>query len=240
MMTTQRILEGAGALKIEMTPAQAEKFARYHELLAEANQKMNLTRIPMDDPEEAIDRHYLDSIAPLSVPGLVGGVDRLIDVGSGAGLPGIPLAIMRPDIRVVLLDSLQKRVKFLNEVIQALGLNAEAVHARAEDAAHLPEYRERFELVTARAVASLPQLLELTLPFVRVGGHLIAYKGPSLPEELEGAKHAMSHLGGGNEKVHPIEIPGRDWNHQLLEIQKRRPSPKPYPRKPAEITRKPL
>ncbi|MDL2205758.1 16S rRNA (guanine(527)-N(7))-methyltransferase RsmG [Eubacteriales bacterium OttesenSCG-928-N13] len=240
-MLKSRIAAGAKAMGIAINDGQLQQFERYQQMLSDANRTMNLTRVPLDDVREVADFHYLDSIAPLGVAGYDWmGAQSLLDVGSGAGLPGIPLAIMLPGTHTVLLDSLQKRVKFLSDVIEALHLNAEAIHLRAEDAAHLPDYREQFDLVTARAVAGLPQLLELTLPFVRVGGYLVSYKGPSLDEELPSAQHALRHLGGGAEKVLPVTLPDRDWDHRLLIVQKRRPTPKPYPRKPAEITKKPL
>lgn len=235
------LMERAAALGLSLDARQAEQFSLYHRLLADANRNMNLTRVDLDDESEAVDHHYLDSIAPLAAAKeAFEGIASLIDVGAGAGLPGIPLSILLPNVRVTLLDSLQKRVRFLDEVIAALGLNARAVHLRAEDAAHDAEYRERFDMVTARAVAALPQLLELTLPFARVTGHLALYKGPSLDGELPLARHALAHLGGGAERAVPIKIPGRDWDHRLLLVQKRRPSPKPYPRKPAEIAKRPL
>ncbi len=224
---------------ILLSEAQAEAFARYHEMLAEANQRMNLTRIALDDVEETIDRHYLDSAAPVGL-GLVSGAVSLLDVGSGAGLPGIPLSILLPKARVTLLDSLQKRVGFLNEVIAALQLNAIAVHARAEDAAKDIAYRERFDVVTARAVAALPQLLELTLPFAKVGGAVLAYKGPSLDEELLAARRALQVLGGGDARGYAAKIPGRDWDHRLAWVRKVKGTPGGYPRKPAEIAKKVL
>ena len=169
-----------------MSAAQAERFARYHEMLAAANARMNLTRVP-EDPSEAVDRNYLDSIAVLA--GDFPRVDTAADVGSGAGFPGIPLAIMLPDVRFTLIDALGKRVDFLNAVIGALGLNAEALHLRAEDAARRPALRERFDLATARAVAPMNVLCEYLMPLVRVGGHALALKGPGLEGELAQARY---------------------------------------------------
>ena len=231
------MLNRAGAAGIPLTREQAEKFEAYHRMLAEANAKFNLTRIP-DDAAEAVDRNYLDSLAPLRF-GLTG-VRRAVDVGSGAGFPGIPLAICMPDTRFVLLDSLGKRVDFLNDVIAALGLNAETVHLRAEDGARRPELRETFDLATARAVAPLNLLAEYLLPFVRVGGIMLAYKGPSLEEELAAAANALSLLGGRFARAERADIPDRDWDHRLCWIEKTAPTPDKYPRKAGKPEKKPL
>lgn len=234
----ENLLSRARAAGIELNEAQAARLTRYHELLMQANQRMNLTRVPAD-PQEAIDRNYLDSLAPLRF-GALRGVCTLIDVGAGAGLPGIPLSIALPDVRVTLLDALGKRVKFLNEVIAELGLNAVALHARAEDAAHDPALRGTFDVVVARAVAPLNVLCELALPFLRVGGRLIAYKGPALNEELVQANFALRTLGGCAGESISTPIPGRDWDHRLQIIEKIRETPAAYPRKAGEPNRKPL
>ena len=231
------LLSRAKAAEIPLTREQAEKFEIYHRMLTEANAKFNLTRIP-DDAAEAVDRNYLDCLAPLRF-GLTG-VNRAVDVGSGAGFPGIPLAICMPDTRFVLLDSLGKRVDFLNDVIEELGLNAEAVHLRAEDGARRPELREAFDLATARAVASLNLLAEYLLPFVRVGGHMLAYKGPSLEEELAAAANALSLLGGQFARAERVDIPSRDWDHRLCWIEKAAPTPDKYPRKAGKPEKNPL
>ena len=210
-----------------MTEAQAQKVCRYHALLTEANARMNLTRVS-PDPRESADRNYLDSIAPLSQP--FPGASTAVDVGSGAGFPGIPLAIMLPEVRFTLLDSLKKRVAFLQSVIDELGLNAEAVHLRAEDAGRDSSLRERFDLAVARAVAPMNVLCELMLPLVRVGGRALCMKGPGLQEELDGAGHAIQTLGGRLERVDALPIPGRDWNHCAAWISKVSPTPARYPR----------
>lgn len=234
----EMLTAGAAAMGIAVSPAQAAQFARFHELLTEANRVMNLTRVP-DDPREAVDRNYLDSLTPLAA-GLPGDVRALADVGSGAGFPGVPLAILLPQTRVVLVDSLGKRVKFLRSVIAELGLNAEAVHARAEDAGRLPELRERFDVVTARAVAPLNVLAELALPLARVGGLLIAYKGPGAAAEARQAERALAALGGRLQAERPAAIPGRDWDHRLLYVEKCAPTPQKYPRRAGEPGKNPL
>ena len=232
------LTEGAARMGIAVSPEQVAQFVRFHEMLTETNRVMNLTLIP-DDPREAVDHNYLDSLAPLAA-GLPASPGALADVGSGAGFPGVPLAILLPETHVVLIDSLGKRVKFLRDVIAALGLNAEAVHARAEDAGHMEALRERFDVVTARAVAPLNVLAELALPLARVGGEFIAYKGPGAAGEAEEAGRALTLLGGRLRREVSVAIPGRDWDHRLLFVQKRVPTPKKYPRKAGEPKRAPL
>ena len=231
------LLRRAQAAGIPLNREQAEKIEAYHRMLIEANARFNLTRVP-DDEAEAIDRNYLDSLAPLRFG--LSDVARAIDVGSGAGFPGIPLAICMPDTHFVLLDSLGKRVDFLNDVIAALNLNAEAIHLRAEDGARRPELRETFDLATARAVASLNLLAEYLLPFVRVGGAMLAYKGPSLEEELTAAEGALGILGGRFIRVERADIPGRDWDHRLCWIEKVESTPDKYPRKAGKPEKNPL
>ena len=235
---TRLMLERAGAAGIPLEQAQAERFETYHRMLIEANARFNLTRVP-DDAAEVVDRNYLDCIAPLK-GGLPPGAARIIDVGSGAGFPGIPLAICLPEARFVLLDSLGKRVEFLNSVIGALGLNAEALHLRAEDGARRTELREGFDLAVARAVAPLNLLAEYLLPFVRVGGHMLAYKGPGLDEERAGAEFALETLGGRFARAEAVSIPGRNWNHCLAWIEKTAPTPEKYPRKSGKPEKSPL
>ena len=235
---TKAMLERAAAAGIPLNMEQAEKFESYHRMLIEANARFNLTRVP-EDEAEAIDRNYLDCIAPLAV-GLPAAHASLIDVGSGAGFPGIPLAICLPETRIVLMDSLGKRVEFLESVIEVLHLNARAVHLRAEDGARKPEYREAFDLATARAVAPLNLLCEYLLPFVKVGGQMLALKGPGLDEEVAAAENALSVLGGRFLRSDALPIPGRDWDHRAAWIEKLAPTPDKYPRKAGKPEKKPL
>lgn len=235
---TEWMLARAAAAGIPLTAEQAAKFEVYHRMLSEANARFNLTRVP-DTAEEAVDRNYLDCIAPLKA-GLPAGVRTAIDVGSGAGFPGIPLSICLPEVRFVLLDALGKRVEFLKSVIDALGLNAEAVHLRAEDGARRPEFREQFDLAVARAVASLNLLSEYLLPFVKPGGRMLAYKGPTLDAELADAGNALNALGGRFERAETVEIPGRDWEHRLCWILKTQPTPARYPRRAGKPEKAPL
>ena len=220
-----------------MTERQAEQFEAYHDMLVAANARMNLTRVP-DDPREAVDRNYLDCIAPLA--GGFPEAPTAADVGSGAGFPGIPLAIMLPDTRFTLIDALSRRVEFLRAVIARLGLNAEALHLRAEDAARQGALRERFDLTTARAVAPMNALCEFMLPLTRVGGRMLALKGPGLEAELAGAENALALLGGEIERIQPLAIPGRDWNHRAAWIAKIAPTPDKYPRRAGMADKKPL
>ena len=222
---------------IPMSQGQVEQFNTYHEMLVEANARMNLTRVP-EDPAEAVDRNYLDCIAPLA--GGFPAVAAAVDVGSGAGFPGIPLAIMLPDTRFTLIDALGKRVDFLRDVIARLGLNAGALHLRAEDAARQGVLREGFDLAVARAVAPMNVLCEYMLPLVKVGGYMLALKGPGLNGELKAADNALSLLGGTIERTQPLMIPGRDWNHTAAWIKKTAPTPEKYPRRAGTVEKRPL
>ena len=220
-----------------MSDGQAEQFNIYHEMLVGANARMNLTRVP-DDPAEAVDRNYLDCIAPLA--GGFPAAASAADVGSGAGFPGIPLAIMLPDTRFTLIDALAKRVEFLQSVIERLGLNAEALHLRAEDVARRPGLREGFDLTVARAVAPTNVLCEYLLPLTRVGGQMLALKGPGLDDELAQAQNALALLGGEVARIQPLPMPGRDWDHRAVWIQKTAPTPDKYPRRAGMVEKRPL
>lgn len=233
------LLERSARMGRALSEKQAEQICAFHDILCEVNQSMNLTRVP-DTVTEAADRNYLDSLAPWLLTDWLDNAESLLDVGAGAGFPGIPLSIALPDMRVTLLDSLRKRVDFLNAVIKELGLNAVAIHFRAEEAARRPELREQFSVVTARAVAALPTLCELTLPFAKVGGALIAYHGPKADEELPLAEKAIRTLGGGASEIRKVLLPERDWDHRLVRIAKEQTTPKAYPRKPGEPGRKPI
>lgn len=216
-----------------------EKLCRYHELLLEWNEKMDLTAVTEEG--EMVDRHYVDSLMALTVPGLIPESGSLIDVGTGAGFPGMPLAIACPQLSVTLVDAQQKRLTFLQAVIDALGLtNVRLFHARAEDSGRAPELREQFDLAVARAVAPTPVLAEYLLPFVRIGGKAVCWKGPALAEELEQGKRAAFLVGGKLGEPIPVTIPGRDWQHQLLPMAKVAKTARLYPRKSGTPTKKPL
>ena len=227
------------ACGVTITADAAEKLCRYHELLLEWNEKMDLTAVTEEG--EMVDRHYVDSLMALTVPGLIPASGSLIDVGTGAGFPGMPLAIACPQLSVTLVDAQQKRLTFLQAVIDALGLtNVRLFHARAEDSGRSPELREQFDLAVARAVAPTPVLAEYLLPFVRIGGKAVCWKGPALAEELEQGKRAAFLVGGKLGEPIPVTIPGRDWQHQLLPMAKVAKTARLYPRKSGTPTKKPL
>ncbi len=216
---------------------QLAQFSKYAELLLEWNKKMNLTAIT--DPAEIVTKHFVDSLYGL--PYLSGG-DRIIDVGTGAGFPGIPLKIARPDISLTLLDSLNKRLTFLEEVTHALGLSdTKTVHARAEEGAKVKSpLRESFDCATARAVASLSVLSEYCLPYVKVGGVFLSYKGGDVEEECKMAKNAVCTLGGEISEILKYTIPETDITHSIVVIQKKKPTLEIYPRQNGKISKKPL
>ena len=225
-------------------PAWEELFSRqlvtYYEMLADWNTRMNLTGDA--DFDITLGRHFEDSLAPLPISGLFPAGAALIDVGSGAGFPGLPIAIARPDMKVTLLDSLAKRVGFLKAVSQELGLaNVECIHARAEEGARSPVLRENFDIAVARAVAPIAVLCELLLPFVRIGGSMICYKGPAAAQELLAGARAAALLGGGGLTVHDVTVPSHpDWEHRVVVSQKQEKTARQYPRKPGTPARSPL
>lgn len=232
-------LEAAG-LGVPLTDAQRDAFARYHALLVEANRQTNLTRIT--DTHDAILKHYLDSLLFLRlVPAEWSARPiRVIDVGAGAGLPGIPLLIARPAWSGVLVDAVGKKVSFMQAAMEALGLAGTACHGRAEDLGHDPAYRERFDLGVARAVAGLPELLELTLPLVKPEGRLVVSKGAKGPEELAAAKPALETLHAAVSEDLTLVLPEEAGERHLYAISKRGRTPRGYPRKPGIPHRKPL
>lgn len=211
--------------------------ARYGKLLVEKNQVMNLTAIT--DPQDVATLHMLDCAALLNCAGFAG--KSLIDVGTGAGFPGLPLKILVPSLETTLLDSLNKRVDWLNETIDALGLKgAQAIHGRAEEAGHEPDLRERFDFAAARAVADLRLLCELCLPFVKTGGRFLAMKGTDCGQELNAALPAIQILGASVERIFDYQIPHTNVTHRVILIQKTAPTPEKCPRRWAKIQKSPL
>ena len=242
-------MEQAG---IGLTDSQAAAFVRYYELLVEWNSFMNLTAIT--DAEEVLIKHFADSCAPgfrtaAAAPAGQGPVfpedkkARLLDVGSGAGFPAIPLKIAFPDLRITMLDSLGKRGNFLNEVISELGLKEiTALHGRAEDLARDPEHRETYDYVVSRAVANMNTLSEYCLPFVKEGGYFLAYKSLEYLSggEREGSEKAIGLLGGRTVEVRQINLPEWDAKRCLVFIRKESPTPKKFPRKAGLPSKEPL
>lgn len=225
------------AWELALSPAQAEQFAAYAALLAEWNEKMNLTAITA--LPDVARKHFLDSLSLLQYTPLPAGAS-LLDVGSGAGFPGMALKIARPDLRVTCMDGTGKRVGFLQAVADALGLDVACLHARAEEAGRKPPLRAGFDVVTARAVAALPVLCEYCLPFARVGGRFLAMKGPDGQAEGDAAATALEKLGARLVRVHAFTLPGTDYARTIVEIEKTKPTPPQYPRGAGKIKKAPL
>lgn len=231
----QKILE---KWEIPFSKEQQEQLITYYEMLVEKNKVMNLTAIT--EFEEVLDKHFLDSISLAQYVDLTKPVS-VIDLGTGAGFPGMPLKIMFPDLKITLADSLNKRILFLDEVISELGLtDIQTVHARAEDLAHDPNYREQYDYCVSRAVANLSSLSEYCLPFVQIGGSFISYKSGEIEEELAAAKKAIFLLGGQFDRVIPFQLEGTDLNRSFVVIRKEKKTAKTYPRKSGMPTKKPL
>ncbi|MCL2509147.1 MAG: 16S rRNA (guanine(527)-N(7))-methyltransferase RsmG [Oscillospiraceae bacterium] len=213
-----------------------DRFDRYAELLTEANGRVNLTAIT--EPNNILVKHFIDSLTLLSVTGLNAG-DSLIDLGTGAGFPGAAVLMARHGVRVTLLDSTKKKLNFVSDSLSELGLSAEIVHARAEDAARQDVYRERYDVAAARAVAGLRELCELCLPFVKVGGLFAAMKGVCPTEEIDGAKRAVQVLGGEIGGIKELRLPDGSERTIIL-IKKISQTPAKYPRPFAKIANQPL
>ena len=222
---------------IHIDEVAASRFQSFYEQLVEKNKVMNLTGIT--EFEEVLQKHFLDSVYGLD--GYVQPAARILDLGTGAGFPGIPLKILYPDKEFVLMDSLNKRLVFLEEVREALKLNALFfVHGRAEDLGRDPKYRERFDLVVSRAVAKLSVLSELCLPFVKLGGCFISYKSGNCEEEVKEAKRAIELLGGSLEDIRKFSLPDSDIQRSLIIIRKEKATKKQYPRKAGTPAKSPL
>lgn len=238
MMTFAEILAEKGReAGFEFTERQLWQFTRYYELLVETNKVMNLTAIT--EPEEVAVKHFIDSLLAFE-KGVFEG-KSLADVGTGAGFPGVPLKIYCPSLKVTLIDSLSKRLKFLQQVIDELELeNISCVHLRAEDAGRNKSYREKFDLVTARAVARLSVLSEYCLPLVKKDGMFVALKGSKFAEEIEEGKAALKILGGKLLSAEPVKLPGLDDGRAIIKIAKIKATPAQYPRKAGTPEKQPL
>lgn len=227
-------------LHLELSKKQILQFISYYELLIDWNSRMNLTAIT--EFEDVLKKHFIDSLSLISaVSDLAQKQYDLIDVGTGAGFPGIPLKIAFPNLKITLLDSLNKRIQFLNEVICKLELqDIEAVHGRAEDFAKPDQFRERFDLCVSRAVANLATLSEYCIPFVKPGGFFISYKSEKVNVELEEAKKAISVLGGSFQKNIEFLLPHSDITRNFIVIQKKNKTPLKYPRKAGLPSKEPI
>lgn len=224
----------------ELSEKQKQQFETYYQELVAVNEKVNLTRIT--DKDEVYAKHFYDSVTPLLVFGdLFKGEKTLADVGAGAGFPSLPMKILQPELKVTIIDSLGKRLNFLKDLIAKLGLeNVTLVHARAEDAGQDKKLREKFDLVTARAVARMSVLSEYCLPLVEKDGYMVALKGPKAQDELKDAKKALKTLGGKLEQVKELTLPDSDDERTLIVVKKVASTPKKYPRQAGTPNRKPL
>ncbi|MCI5917941.1 MAG: 16S rRNA (guanine(527)-N(7))-methyltransferase RsmG [Roseburia sp.] len=228
--------KGLKDLQIELSDEQVQQFLTYYEKLVETNKVMNLTAIT--EFEEVVEKHFLDSLSLVKVCDLSKEI-RILDLGSGAGFPGIPLKIAFPELEIVLADSLNKRINFLQDVIEELDLKKiTAVHARAEELARNKEYREGFDLCVSRAVANLSTLSEYCMPFVKIGGNFISYKSGEIDEEVLNAKHAIFLLGGKTKEVFKFDL--YEQKRSFVIIEKTKGTPKAYPRKAGTPSKQPL
>lgn len=233
--------EEINKIGIQLDDEQMNQFLKYYDLLTEWNRFMNLTAIT--DYKEVIQKHFVDSLS------IIKAIDieylqedkHLIDIGTGAGFPGIPIKIVFPKLKITLLDSLNKRIKFLNEVIGGLKLkDIEAIHGRAEDYARHEQYREQYDVCVSRAVANLSTLSEYSLPFVKTGGYFISYKAENIEEEIKNSKNAVTLLGGNIDKIVRFNLPDTDIKRAFIIIRKEKPTNKKYPRKSGIPSKEPL
>lgn len=235
-----RLKNLSSKLDIVLSDEQIEQFQIYYEMLIETNKVMNLTAITQLD--EVITKHFLDSIALANVYQNIKNKElKIIDLGTGAGFPGIPLKIAFPQLQVTLMDSLNKRVNFLNSVIDELSLvNIDAIHGRAEEMARRMEYRQQFDLCVSRAVANLSTLNEYCLPFVKLDGMFISYKSSDIEDELNLSLNAIKILGGKLTEVKKLSLPESDIERSFVMIKKIKNTPKTYPRKPGTASKEPI
>lgn len=231
------LVRGFKLFDIELTDKEISSFRHYYKMLIEWNEKINLTAIV--DEREVVIKHFIDSVSVL--PFFPDGVKSLIDVGTGAGFPGIPVKIVRNSMNITLLDSLEKRVNFLNSVINETGLTGiHAIHGRAEDFGQDNEYRECYDVGIARAVSALPVLCEYVMPFVRVGGYFIAMKGANVKDEISEGEKAVTVLGGEVEDVKNFKLPFDNIERNVILIKKLRHTPTKYPRKSGKPAKSPI
>ena len=232
------LLDKVNKLSIELNEKQVKQFIKFYEMLVEWIKVMNLTGITEYD--EVVEKHFVDSLSIVNVVDM-NDIHKVIDIGTGAGFPGIPLKIAFPHLEITLLDSLNKRIKFLNAVIDELGLeNIHTIHGRAEDFAKQENYREKYDLCVSRAVANLSTLSEYCLPYVAVDGMFVPYKSGDIEEELNNSKKAIQILGGKIENTFKFELPGTDIGRSFVKIKKVKNTAKKYPRKAGLPSKEPL
>ena len=233
---SEKIKEYMNKINIEISDKQIEKFFDYMNLLLEWNEKINLTAIT--EPEDIILKHFVDCATILK---FIKDEDKIIDIGTGAGFPGIPLKILNEKLDITLMDSLNKRINFLNEIINKLDLkNIVAIHARAEELARNKGYREKFDIATSRAVANLSTLSEYMLPFVKKNGMVISMKGSNIEEEVKNAKKAIKILGGEIEKIDNFNLANTNNIRNIITIKKVVKTPKEFPRKAGKPSKEPI
>ena len=231
-----KLIDLAKQINIEISTEQAEKFYKYMKLLLDWNEKINLTAIT--DADDIILKHFIDSITIIKY---IDGTEKIIDVGTGAGFPGIPIAIIMPNSKITLLDSLNKRILFLNEVIKELDLkNIETIHSRAEDAGKNIKFREQFDIAVSRAVANLSTLSEYLMPFVKLKGKMICMKGSNIEEETNNAKFAIKKLGGKIVLIDEFCLPNAEIKRNVVIVEKENNTLKIYPRKAGLPSKEPL
>lgn len=233
---SEKIRMLSSKINVEINENEIENLYKYMHIMLEWNENINLTAIT--EPDEIILKHYIDSF---TIEKYIKDGKKVIDVGTGAGFPGVPVGIIRENVDILLMDSLNKRIKFLDEVINKLEMkNMQTIHGRAEELAQNTNYREKYDYATSRAVASLNVLLEYMLPFVKIGGYCICMKGSNLDEEIENSKNAISILGGQLEKVDNIVLPDSDIGRNIVVIKKVKETPRKYPRKAGTPTKEPI
>ena len=239
-MNPELFAETLSKYNFKLSPVQEQQFKTYFKELVRVNEHVNLTRIT--DEDEVYLKHFYDSVTPLLLwPEVFAEGAKLCDVGAGAGFPSLPIKILRPDLEVTIVDSLGKRLNFLSDLLEKLGIEGvNLVHGRAEDVGQNPDYREKFDLVTARAVARMSVLSEYCLPLAKVGGKFLALKGPRADEELEDAKSALEKLGGEVVFTRVITLPGSAEVRTLVLVDKVKATPGKYPRQAGTPNRKPL
>jgi len=232
------LIDGARALGLTLSSDQVDQFSRYAAELIDWNRRVNLTAI--SDPLEIVHKHFLDSLSVITACDLQA-ADRIIDVGSGAGFPGLPIRIARPDVRLALLEAARKKCDFLRHIVAALGLSDVAiVNARAEDAGRDPAHREQYHVAVARAVSDMATLVEYMLPFVRIGGRVAAQKSGEVETEVERASAAVAALGGRIQRIVPVNVPGLNETRAIVIVEKIAPTPGKYPRRAGAPAKRPI